>query len=111
MMDKDLLEAGFKEFKPNPLFERWEKGFQWPVRDGIGTRYFINCYFWWHYGGDGWEIKITYDGGCGWFPHESPLEIKIWGAMDKWTVREILDYANQLWERLHPNYYGPITAQ
>lgn len=109
MNDRQLTKAGFKPFGPSRHFDRWDQGYQLRVRDKNGTQYFINVFRWDHakYQTDleaGWEIEVTYNDGCIFHP-KAAVQIKAWSGVEKWTPKDVLAWAAELWGRLSPNYY------
>ena len=42
---QELLDNGYKEFKPNPIIRKADRAFQKRVENDIGKKYFITIYY------------------------------------------------------------------
>ena len=106
MSDADLLAWGFTKHPNTSHIGTHDWLFQKRVTDENGTRYFVNVeqYEWRRRFGqdrDGWMCKVTYNGGCTFWPKVMYVETNC----DDRTPAEVLAWAAELWQRLTPNYY------
>ena len=108
---KDLLAAGFKGFPPDSLLT-CDELYQLRVRDDQGTRYFINCLVWRRMDRQAaWEIQLHYNDGCPELhPGRAAIHITAFSGVERWTVAEVLRWADELWTRLRPAYYEKDDA-
>ena len=99
----ELIAAGWKEWKPNPQLDGWDRGFQRRVRGPEGNiLYSVQAYFWRHskYGSharDGWELEIVSNHGCDWFISEAPLSVKTWSGIEPWTPAQCEEWAAEVY--------------
>lgn len=102
MNRQELLAAGFREYPPFTKYA--ECSYQLKLTDERGTKYFINVN---QYISDrtDWEMDITYNDGCEFFPAPAALSLKVYANIESWTVPQLLEVAEQFWVRLNPRYY------
>lgn len=111
MTSDELIAAGFKPFQPNiRMGDHWNTGYQLRVRDDVGTRYFIDVLKWdtasWEGFGrpDSYEVNLYFGNGCTFHP-QAALKIQAYSGTSDWTVEDTVKFADELWQRLSPNYY------
>lgn len=107
MTRQELLDVGFREFPSTGSdLQRWDILYQKRIRDKNGTRYFIDVTFWQHSkypgGRDGWQVEVNYNDGCTFSPVRA---MGISGDASNITASDAIEWADQLWQRLCPNYY------
>lgn len=105
----DLIANGFREHKNDRTTSVWKYDmlFQKKVTDENGVRYFVDamCYF--HQNGsvDGWEIEVNYNDGCAFCRPGMAMKICGFALKSEWTAANVIEWADELWQRLAPSYY------
>lgn len=112
MNDEYLLERGYKEYLPTPVFDNESivKKFQKRFDDDFGKKYFIDVAKWSHdyvpvHRRDKWWIPFSY---------EYHLYVSMFGEEEKpiylqfgtsWTLEEVEKFAEDFFDKMEPNYY------
>jgi hypothetical protein len=104
LSDQQLRDAGFTEYKSNFVFDRWDAAFCKTIRDSNGIRYHVHVRRDHPEGSTGYDVNLTYNDGCAWHSRAA-VSVNLYSGVNDWTVEQILDWADGMWQRLTPNYY------
>jgi hypothetical protein len=109
MTTDELLAAGFRAFDRHSALGSWDRLYQKKVEDQCGTRYFINVYHWTHQRSPvplppALEAEVCYNDGIAANPSRATVKVQAFSVAD-WSVGGVIRWAEELWERLAPNYY------
>lgn len=104
LTSEQLIDAGYREYPAHPPLDRFDALFQKIIRDENGTRYFINVERFDHHLYIGWQVKINFGDGCAFHP-KCAVEVLAYSGVQEWSPIIIESFADELWNRLNPNYY------
>ena len=105
-MNKDeLIAAGFEKYEPRSTLDRFDALYSMRVKDEFGIRYAVHIRFWSfrQYGAehDGWDVELVSNDGAEWWG--GPLWLKT-SCADR-SVAEVMEWADQMWNRLALKHY------
>ena len=116
MNDEYLLEHGYKQFSPTIIdsslvVSKFQKRFD----DDFGKKYFITVSKWSHeyvptHRRDKWwkQFTYTYDVQLSMFEEEKTINLEFFSD---WTLEEVENYMEELFEKMKPNYYESWDEQ
>lgn len=111
MTDEHLLERGYKQYPPTPVLDNDSivAKFQKRFDDDFGKKYFVDVAKWSNdyvpvNRRDEWWRPFTYVCHIYYtmFKEEKPIFIELGSS---WTLEEAEKFAENFFEKMHPNYY------
>jgi hypothetical protein len=101
----DLIAAGYREFVPNPYFDKHDRGYSKRVTDARGVRYAVHVRFWEfskystpdRQFGDGWDAEVHFDG--------RKRSFVVTTSARNESVADIEGFFARVWDAMRPEYY------
>lgn len=101
----DLLSFGYKEF-PVAQHERQDANWRFKVKDKFGIKLFVQVRFWRlsRYSTQSTKIDDSFDAWCQFNKSSDYFKVEL-GCVDKMSPAEIIEWFNNVFEKLNCNYY------
>ena len=108
MTKQELIDYGFRPYQPNLQFrDRFDEGWQFCQRDGLGKKFFVNIQFWdfakysnsIHTVDSGWDAWVQFD----MYGHRT-YNVHLNSVRDM-TPAEVVDWFENIWIKMRAVYY------
>lgn len=105
MNDNDILNAGYKEYKPTPFHsEGVTRCFQKRFDDEKGKKYFIDINKWEFppHPHTGEQIPESYEFETQFNKNDKPMNITLF---NRWEIEEVEQFFEEMWIKMNLDYY------